>query len=133
MEERSGSVQPLHLHRDREELVFRPAIEAAGHIFEGVTDIPRSSPQDLLFYGLNVIWMKEGFLVIIVAAVRAGREGLAWCAAPIADHSLPTRESLHQAEILSVGRPRSDIEGCSSPSDWWRERQASVRGRDAPL
>jgi hypothetical protein len=82
MKERSGSVQPLHLHRDREELVFRPSIEAMGHIFEPVTDIPRSSPQDLLFYGLNVIWMKEGFLVVVVAAVRAGREGLTWCAAP---------------------------------------------------
>ena len=80
MEERSGSVQPLHLHRDREELVSRPAIEATGHIFEGVTDIPRSSPQHLLFDGLDVIWMKEGFLVIVMAAVRAGREGLAWCA-----------------------------------------------------
>jgi hypothetical protein len=76
----SGSVQPLHLHRQGEEPVSRPAIKAAGHILKGVADIPRSSPQHLLFDGLDVIWMKEGLLVIVMAAVRTGCEGLARCA-----------------------------------------------------
>ena len=39
MEEWSGSVQPLHLHRDRKEVVSRPPIEVAGHLFEGVTEV----------------------------------------------------------------------------------------------